>query len=98
MAKRSRKAGSVSSASKQDPKNFTEGEGRLSCQEALANGVDSVAGAARFSIAAAEDMLSGRITPQEATVVNTSAGRVLKAAELYLKYNRRPSEQLQLPE
>lgn len=51
-------------------------------------GIESVAGAARLAIAAAEDMLAGDLTAQEATVLNTTVGRVLKASELYLKYAR----------
>lgn len=43
-------------------------------------------------------MLAGKLTPQEANVVNTTAGRVLKAAELYLKYARGSNKNLELPE
>jgi hypothetical protein len=70
----------------------------LATKEVLREGVTSVAGAARFSIAAAKDMLDGKLTAQEATVVNTTAGRVLKAAELYLKYARGSNPKLSLPD
>jgi hypothetical protein len=70
---------------------------RLRSREILQGGVTSVAGAARLAIAAAEDMVSGSLTPQEATVLNTTAGRVLKATELYLKYARAENPQLRLP-
>ena len=52
----------------------------LETRRVLQEGVASVAGAARFSIAAAADMLSGKLTAQEATVINTTSGRILKAA------------------
>lgn len=42
-------------------------------------------------------MLDGRLTPQEATVLNTTSGRVLKATELYLKYARGKNKMLELP-
>lgn len=70
---------------------------KLRSREVLQEGVASVAGAARLSIAAAEDMLAGRLTPQEATVLNTTSGRVLKASELYLKFARGANHLLSLP-
>ncbi len=70
----------------------------LKSREALQEGIGSVAGAARLSIAAAEDMLDGKLTPQEATVLNTTSGRILKASELYLKFARGDNKHLSLPE
>ena len=63
----------------------------------IQQGIGSVAGEARFSIAAAQDMLSGRLTPQEASVLNTTAGRILKASELFLRFGRGRDTQLVLP-
>lgn len=70
---------------------------QLASREVLSEGIASVAGAARFSIAAATDMLDGKLTPQEATVLNTTAGRILKAAELYLKHARGSNKDLLIP-
>ena len=68
------------------------------CYEQIQEGVESVAGAARLSIAAVEDMLDGKLTPQEASVVNTATGRMLKGCELHLKYARAGGPQLCLPD
>ena len=68
------------------------------CAEEVGQGIEHVAGAARLSIAAVEDMLAGRITPQEATVMNTTSGRILKACELYLKHGRSGGNLLCIPE
>lgn len=69
----------------------------LETRRALQAGVESVAGAARFAIAAAADMLAGKLTPQEASVINSAASRVLKAAELHLKFARGANKELRLP-
>ena len=102
MAKSTRKTNENSSNVGQSIKNHIPNDvkktnTKLRCEEEIERGVASVAGAARLSIAAIEDMLSGSLSPQEATVVNTATGRVLKAAELYLKYNRKGDEALSLP-
>lgn len=55
----------------------------------LRSGVTDVGGTIRLALGAAEDMLTGTITPQEATVLTTAVGRVLKAVELQLKYSNR---------
>lgn len=70
----------------------------LRSRQIIEQGANSVAGAARLAIAAAEDMLLGNLTPGEATVLNTAAGRVLKASELFLKYGRGENKKLLLPE
>lgn len=67
------------------------------CARQLQKGVESVAGAARLSIAAVSDMLAGTLTPQEASVVNTATGRLLKACELHLKYARAAKKDFCLP-
>jgi hypothetical protein len=69
----------------------------LACSRQLSEGAETVSGAARLAIAAIEDMLEGDLSPKEAAVVNTAAGRVLKACELHLKYGKAASPELCLP-
>lgn len=70
----------------------------LATRRVVQNGVESIGGAARLAIAAVRDLLDGKLTPQEATVVNTTSGRILKAAELHLKYYRSGNEPIGIPE
>lgn len=96
MASKSRKGSTVGEISNQGDKKMPEGP-PSACRKVLEEGAASVTGAALLSIAAVEDMLSGYLTPQEATVVNTTSGRILKAAELFLKHGRKPNATLDLP-
>ncbi len=52
----------------------------------LREGIEDLGGTIRLALGAAEDMLNGSISSQEATVVTTAVGRVLKAVELQFKY------------
>jgi hypothetical protein len=58
----------------------------LRCSVELRAGVESITGAARLSIAAVTDMLTGSITPREASVANQTSSLVLKGCALNLRY------------
>lgn len=69
------------------------------CSEVVRRGIKDLGGTVRLALGAVEDMLAGTLTVGEATVVNTSIGRVLKAVELEMKHrsNNRNANQLRLP-
>ena len=57
---------------------------------AIAKGAVSVVGAAQLAVAGAHDMLEGNLDVREAAVLNSTAGRVLKAAEITLRFGNKP--------
>jgi hypothetical protein len=66
----------------------------LRCSVELQSGVESITGAARLSIAAVTDMLTGSITPKEASVANQTSSLVLKGCALNLRYAKAATFQL----
>ena len=64
----------------------------MRCSQELLAGVESIRGAARLSIAAVSDMLSGVLTPKQAAVINTTASLVMKGCSLGLRYGKAATE------
>ncbi len=90
MATKSRKNGTAAKTRKRTVRG--SGGKVLSATKSatvLRGGITDLGGTIRLALAGVEDMLDKTITPNEATVINTAVGRVLKAAELHLKHKER---------
>jgi len=73
-----------------------EGNGSRA-RELLQGGLNNLGDTISLCFASVEDMLEGRISTGEATVINTAVGRALKAVELQLKYSNRNGKERALP-